>query len=77
MAISCIGYAEIKTNSGQMTNKEAKNFQNMKEHFIEFWKDANSYQSIDPTMFDIDEFADKWIYQAIGMIALEEENGKI
>ena len=27
----------------------------------EFWRDANSYQSIDVGCFDIDEYAEEWI----------------
>ena len=33
----------------------------MKELFIEFFRDASSYQSIDPTCFDLQDFTETWL----------------
>jgi hypothetical protein len=45
------------------------------QDLIQFWKDANSYQSIDVTCFDIEEFKDNWIRDKIGHEALDGANG--
>lgn len=42
----------------------------MEEILKKFRKDANSYQSIDPSMFDIDEFTEKWMYKHRNAIRL-------
>ena len=36
----------------------------LKETLKQFWKDANSYQSIDPACFNIDEYTENWIENA-------------
>lgn len=45
------------------------------QDLIQFWKDANSYQSIDVACFDIEEFKDNWVRDKIGHEALEKANG--
>lgn len=42
-----------------------------KKDLIQFWKDANSYQSIDVTCFNIEQFAKKWIEDKIGQESLQ------
>ena len=44
------------------------------QELIQFWKDANSYQSIDVPCFDIEEFKDNWIRDKIGHEALAQAN---
>lgn len=44
------------------------------QDLIQFWKDANSYQSIDLACFNIEEFKDNWIRDKIGHEVLEKAN---
>jgi hypothetical protein len=41
------------------------------DDLIQFWKDANSYQSIDVSCFDIEEFKNNWVRDKIGYESLE------
>lgn len=36
------------------------------QDLMQFWKDANSYQSIDVPCFNIDEFKDDWVRDKTG-----------
>jgi len=48
----------------------------IKQYLMQFWKDANSYQSIDVTCFNVQEFTEKWIIDKIGKESLQSSTDK-
>jgi len=46
----------------------------MEKILKQFFKEANSYQSIDPTCFDLDEFTETWLKDNKKQLNLGEVN---